>query len=75
MREQSTSYRDRLNAVLDDGQMKGEYLGGFRVRASENGQSLRIGNDDSGEERGGRTPRSGADGDYFEVFPPPAGPS
>lgn len=54
---QATSYRDCLTNVLADAQMRGEYLGGYLVRVSENGLLLHIGVADSGEERGGhRTP-------------------
>lgn len=72
---QSTTHRDRLNAVLTDGQPKDAYLGGFHVKVLENGHALHIVNADSKEERGGRTPPLGADGDDSEVVPPAAEPS
>lgn len=37
VRAQSTTYRDRLNAVLDDAPLRGEYLGVVHVRVSKNG--------------------------------------
>lgn len=57
---QSAYYRDRLNAVLDYAHQRHEYLGGFRVRASQDGHSVHIGDDDSDEERADRTPSFGA---------------
>lgn len=71
----STSFRDRLNVVLPDAQLKGDYIGGFCVMVSKNGHSLHIGDPDSHEERVGRTPTSAADDDDVEVVPTPAGPS
>lgn len=55
MRAQSTSYRDRLNAVLAYEQMEGDYLGGFRVTVSENGHLIHINDANNEEKRGGRT--------------------
>lgn len=70
---QSTSYRDCLSAVFADAQLKGDYLGWFRVWVSENGQSVYIGDTDSYKKREARTPHSGADGGDVEVVPPLAG--
>lgn len=75
VRAKSTIYRDLLNAVLADAQMRGEYLDGFLVRVSENGHSVLIGDTESDEQRGGRTLPSAAGGDEAEVFPPRIGPS
>lgn len=66
MRVQASRYLDRLNAVVVDVQARGEYLGGFRVRVGKDGPSLHHGEDDSNEERGGRSlPPEG--GDYGDV--------
>lgn len=40
MRAPSTSGRDHLSAVVADKQMRGECLGRFFVRVSENGHSV-----------------------------------
>lgn len=73
MRVLSISYRDRLNTVLADLQLKGEYPSEFRVTVSEDECSLNTGDDDSDEKRGSHPP-SGADGDHVNVFSPPALP-
>lgn len=66
---QSTTYRERLNAVLADAQINGKYPGGFCVRVSENGHSLYTDVADSEEERRDPIPPSATDDDYDEVFP------
>lgn len=71
---QSTSYRDRLNNVLADGQPEGKYVEGVRVRVLANGYSIHIGDADSDEERRSRTLRLGANDDDVELLPPPARP-
>lgn len=56
LRTTATNYRERLNAMLADAQMQGEYLDGFPVRVSENSHSWQIEDADSDEERGACTP-------------------
>lgn len=53
---QSANYRDLLNVVLSEAQLKCEFYGGFRVMVSENGHSKHICDAGSKEEREGRTP-------------------
>lgn len=72
---QPTNYRNHLNVVLVDAQLKGEYLGGLRVRAPENDHSIYTGDDYIDEERSGRIPPIGVDGDDVEVVLRPTGPS
>lgn len=77
MREQASSYRDRLSAVFGDVQAGGEYLGGFLVRFVDDGHSSHLGEGDSNDERGGRTPPPEADDAHVDVVfvPPSTGPS
>lgn len=50
-RSQALIYRHRLNAVLGDDQARGEYLGGSRLHAGDNGHSLQLVYQDSNEKR------------------------
>lgn len=77
LRAQVSSYRDRLNTVLGEAQVRGEYLGCFPVRAWEDGHSLHLGDEDRDKERVGRTsPREGDDPlDDGVVVHPSTGPS
>lgn len=75
VREQSTSYRHCLNAVLVEVQMRGTYLSWSRVRVSESGQWLRIGDPESDEERDCCTSPHGARVDEDEVAPPTRNPN
>lgn len=70
-----TSYRDQLNAVLANKQLRAAYLGRLLVMVTENGPSLHIDDADSELERGGCTLTSSFHADDVEVVPPPAGPS
>lgn len=72
---QCTSYCDRLNAMLADAQMRGEYLGGFWVRVSENEYFIYVGDAEIEDQHGGRTAPSGAGSNEVEVVPPPVRPS
>lgn len=54
---QASSYHDLLNAVLSGAQSREEYLGGYRVRVSEDHHSLQIGGANSDEECGISKPR------------------
>lgn len=53
MRALASNYCDRLNAVLFDTQIRGEYLGGYEVCVAEDGNSRHPGNVNSDNERGG----------------------
>lgn len=70
MHAQSTRFRDGLNAVLADAKLKGYYVDRFLVSVFENGHSLHIGDTDSDEERVGRIPPSGTDGDDVVAVSP-----
>lgn len=60
---QAASYRDRLNHVLADAQLRCEHLGGYQVRVGECGHSFRLGDADRDEDRGGHTPPPEGKGD------------
>lgn len=51
VREQSTSYLDRLYALLYDAQAQSEFPGRFCILLSDNGHSLHVGDTDSYDER------------------------
>lgn len=65
---ETTSYRDLLNAMLTDAQTRGDYIDGFRVRVSENGNLFHIGDTNSDEEQEGRIPTLGANCEDLELF-------
>lgn len=77
MRAQSSSYPDRLMAMLGDAEVRGEYLGGFRVCVRKSGDYLQFGVEDSDEERVGRTrlPESNDPRHGVDVVPYCTGPS
>lgn len=52
MHAQAGSYRDRQNALLTNAKLRGEYLGGYRVRVGDDGRCLSLGDADSDEKRG-----------------------
>lgn len=58
IRAQRSSYCDWLNSVLGKALARGQYLGGSCVRVGKGGQSLHFGEEDSDEERDGRTAQS-----------------
>lgn len=56
MRSKESSVRDLLNALLEDAQARGEFLGGFRVRTGKDAHLLHVRHDDSHEECEGLPP-------------------
>lgn len=52
VRLQALSYCDGFNAMLSDGQARGEYVGGYQDRVGEENHSFHLGDADSDEERG-----------------------
>lgn len=73
---QASTYRARLNALLGDVKVRGEYLGGFCVHLREAFHSFHIWDEDSENECSGRTPpsESGDGGDVVVVLPLSARP-
>lgn len=71
MRVQPGDYPDRPNAMLTKARLRGEYLGGYRVRAGDDRHSLHLKDADSVEERRDGTPLPEADGEVVVVPPSP----
>lgn len=79
MRTHATSCRSRLNAVLADVQLRGEYVRGYFILVGEDGYSLHIAEATNGEERaierGDRlSPQNDGDDDIIEVVVTPFNP-
>lgn len=47
MRTQVGDHRDSVNGLFTDSQLRGEYLGGYRVRVVDDGHSLHLKKADS----------------------------
>lgn len=70
MRTHAASYRNWLNVLLSDAQLRGEYVGGYLIRISENCYSLSIDEATSDEVRSDqRSALENGDNDIIEVVP------
>lgn len=71
LHDHAGDYRSLMNVMLADAQLRGEYLGSYPVRIGNEGHSVYLEEDDSDEERGGRTPPCEDDSDLVVVLRPP----
>lgn len=72
MRAQASDYRDHLNVLLANAELRGEYLGGYQVRVWDEGHSSHLRDADGIKELGGRTPTPQGNGKVVVSPPPPS---